>query len=502
MVWSWPAIGARDNCLPLFTVVRLLFAAALSAAMGCFFSCFRVSRGRGDSPAADRSRYRTVSQPEVHCNWSQFYSLFISDEKEDQYGVEAMAKEKHDNVISAHELDITELKHQAKFLKACGTLPETPVEVLKLSKECEDSSSQNGALFPSDHNSWLPDMSIVNQTLHSHPEQPLTPSKNCDKLMEGSVSALVTPASCMKDVGNSTGSSSSIHGSPSIEINLDQADIYSDPSVSPVILPSSTRINKSVRFEVDSYPSVSAKAFSSKLARLKPHHSPYPTPLKLTDDMQTPGTIFPSYTKDMPNVKVPRFRCQYVGSTLNLAEKESQLKGLVGEGSTSFQDCNNTSTELPSGMGESDAQPKETNFDSVIGREATTSMEESKLEASQSSWWKPPLNQEDTNLHLGGSVPIRGTPGDRPILGMVAAHWNDDGPPSNISPKWCGANGIPNTTTKYKEDQKVSWHATPFEERLEKALCDETFVLRRWKQISGPPAITFDDNERLISSMT
>ncbi|RAL42598.1 hypothetical protein DM860_017143 [Cuscuta australis] len=58
-----------------------------------------------------------------------------------------------------------------------------------------------------DHNSWLPDMSIANQTLHSHPEQPLTPSKNCDKLMEGSVSALVTPASskCLERDGEQIG---------------------------------------------------------------------------------------------------------------------------------------------------------------------------------------------------------------------------------------------------------------------------------------------------------
>lgn len=30
------------------------------------------------------------------------------------------------------------------------------------------------------------------------------------------------------------------------------------------------------------------------------------------------------------------------------------------------------------------------------------------------------------------------------------------------------------------QDQKVSWHATPFEERLEKALSEESFISQRY----------------------
>ncbi|TVU46516.1 hypothetical protein EJB05_06057 [Eragrostis curvula] len=36
-----------------------------------------------------------------------------------------------------------------------------------------------------------------------------------------------------------------------------------------------------------------------------------------------------------------------------------------------------------------------------------------------------------------------------------------------------GSSGIPNTTEKYREDHKVLWHHTPFEERLLKALSAE-----------------------------
>lgn len=61
---------------------------------------------------------------------------------------------------------------------------------------------------------------------------------------------------------------------------------------------------------------------------------------------------------------------------------------------------------------------------------------------------------------------------DRPILGTVAAHW------SPISTrKWWDGKGIPNSTNKYKEDQKVSWHAIPFEVRLEQALAKQDCIL-------------------------
>ena len=97
--------------------------------------------------------------------------------------------------------------------------------------------------------------------------------------------------------------------------------------------------NKSVRFEceVDAilFPSGSS---SSEIAasqnpkqpksadcysRSKP--SPNPTPLKLTDEMQTPGTVFPTYQENMTNKKNPRIRSQYVFYDLNPVVNISKL---------------------------------------------------------------------------------------------------------------------------------------------------------------------------------
>lgn len=78
--------------------------------------------------------------------------------------------------------------------------------------------------------------------------------------------------------------------------------------------------------------------------------------------------------------------------------------------------------------------------------------EDVKNEESLSSWFKPisSAKKEANNKGFGENVHRGRTPGDRPILGMVAAHWNED-ETSRISPKWWDGNGIPNSTNKYKE---------------------------------------------------
>ncbi|XP_039137716.1 uncharacterized protein LOC120275260 [Dioscorea cayenensis subsp. rotundata] len=58
------------------------------------------------------------------------------------------------------------------------------------------------------------------------------------------------------------------------------------------------------------------------------------------------------------------------------------------------------------------------------------------------------------------------SPDEMPILGTVGSYWND----SISSLSSSAAKGIPNTTSKYREDRRVNWHSTPFEKRLDKAL--------------------------------
>ncbi|CAN6286635.1 unnamed protein product [Urochloa humidicola] len=107
---------------------------------------------------------------------------------------------------------------------------------------------------------------------------------------------------------------------------------------------------------------------------------------------------------------------------------------------------------------------------------------DSELELpSLAHWLKPPNPKKpfrDESLTGDRSHSAKSSDEDRPIIGMVAAHWKGK-EPANLTPKWFDGNGIPNSTNKYKEDQKVSWHATPFEERLEKALSEEKLLSER-----------------------
>ncbi|CAM8962577.1 unnamed protein product [Rhodiola kirilowii] len=82
------------------------------------------------------------------------------------------------------------------------------------------------------------------------------------------------------------------------------------------------------------------------------------------------------------------------------------------------------------------------------------------------------LTVEELQLMSRTSSPRRSptkSPDDMVIIGSVGSYWSreesdkDSGSVSSYK-------GIPNTTSKYREDKTVNWHSTPFETRLEKAL--------------------------------
>ncbi|XP_054779855.1 protein JASON [Prosopis cineraria] len=61
------------------------------------------------------------------------------------------------------------------------------------------------------------------------------------------------------------------------------------------------------------------------------------------------------------------------------------------------------------------------------------------------------------------------SPDEMPIIGTVGTYWSHSGSVQD-SGSVSSFKGIPNTTSKYREDKKVNWHSTPFETRLERAL--------------------------------
>ncbi|XP_024180319.1 protein JASON isoform X5 [Rosa chinensis] len=436
---------------------------SVAGAMGCFFGCFR---DRDDRHL--RSRPHLVSQPSrsgAVVSQNRLSSLFLAEERGD-----SPARDRESPQIDK------ELKNEAKFLKACGTIVETPVEIRKASKLI-GSPHHDRDSEPSKFNSWLPNTSIKKLQQENQPEQPPTPVKLFEEWGKGSEHTPISYETNQQGTGRSSLSSTE--------------DVQCR--------------GKSVRFECD-FDTASSKGSSSgncsrsaKIAETPgkqgtSKYSDYPTPLTLSDEMQTPGTVYPSSQRTFPNGK-SRIRSQYVYSVPNpegisrwnvLTEEDSNSHGFSGEPSESLKQSGN-------------ATPI-----SEEGQKEISSGKDLQAESRMSSWQKPVTStQDDNNLKLGeasGRNRYFGrTPGDRPIIGLVATHWNEDDA-TRISPKWWDGKGIPNSTNKYKEDQKVSWHATPFEERLEKALSEESFISQR-KNIGGMP-IVFDENEESDTALS
>ncbi|QHO26860.1 protein JASON isoform X2 [Arachis hypogaea] len=523
------------------------FFRSFNRAMGCFFACFRNN---------DNHRRRT----HLTANSSSSTDVLVS---RNSYSSVFQAQEREDCAINCGDVvefqgDDLGLKDEAKFLKACGTLPGTPVEIRKTSEKLKVSPSPDKHSEPSRFHSWLPNESVeklqldfrsVNpptplkicqelgdstdsfdhtpdrclSDIHSEPSRfdswlpnesveklqldfrsikPPTPLKICQELGESRDSFEHTPNRCLSDARDSHHESlehmeGNKTGSPH---TADRAENNPAPD-SPWLATETQRKCKSVRFKCDT--GLSSCGSSSDDSRLKkswsPNNqnankrSPYPTPLKLFDEMQTPGTVCPATLEELPNGRA-RVRSQFVYPTHKPDEDVFQRKILEEKDLNSEHD----SSELRDSAEQAQiATPTPQKGSNQVLKE-----NESKAEVSLSNWLRPaPIDQEKGNKRVesaSSQIPhFRKTSADRPILGVAAAHFENED--SNICPpKWWDGNGIPNSTTKYKE--KVKWHATPFEKRLEKALTEETFIPQR-KFVPGKP-MDFDDIEESDTALS
>ncbi|XP_011026221.1 PREDICTED: uncharacterized protein LOC105126897 isoform X2 [Populus euphratica] len=489
----------REIGLILGKVLRFLFRSFLRA-MGCFFTCFRTkddrfNRSRPHGISSDSLRSEPTLEAGVIKN--RLSSLFISEEKE-----ESPRGDIENPCLGSPQVN-KGLRDEAKFLKACGTLPETPTEIRKACDKFKGSPGLDKYSDSSKFHSWLPNTSMEKLQLDNQDEDSRTPVKLWEELGKGSFSSEQTPSSCMTNVQSREDSESGSHKRMT-KVQSDEIDNVATgaPWLSATNVQSR---NRSVRFECD-FDTSSSKGSPENgcqvprkyespgnLSVSKP--SPKPTPLKISDDMQTPGTVFPANLETLANGKT-RIRSQYVYSVLNPVENASQWKLLREDDSNSHEQ----SGELRESLEQSESATPKPEW----GVKETSSGKDLMVEASLSSWVKPPQSttgEDKPNIGTaaGKNFSSGRTPGDRPIIGMVAAHWNEN-EASRISPKWWDGNGIPNSTNKYKEDQKVSWHATPFEERLEKALSEESFIPQR-KPISGRPVV-FDECEESDTALS
>ncbi|KAE9598442.1 hypothetical protein Lal_00031394 [Lupinus albus] len=427
--------------------------------MGCFVSCFRVRHNR-HRPATVSSSPSQKSN-DVAVSGNRLSTLFLSEEREDSKHSDGK------NIGKGSQRDGSRLKDQTKFRRACGKLARTPDEIQKASEKLKVSPCGKD----SEPSRFLLNNSSAGKVqLDTQPFNIPTPIQHSKEPGTRTDSLEHTPNSSMSKAQNTVSTGGSKKGS------LHALDITekNTASVSPCPSTRYTRRKTSVRFEYDTDLPFSDSSEYGQW-HVKKTESPnndgaykpslYPSPLKLSDDRKTPGTV--------KNVS----RSKIIEEEHFNPEQHSQELGELVEPSQ-----NSTSTP-EKGL-------KKIPYDNEPG-----------VQESLSSWLKPAaVILEERNKRMeNANCQSRKTFVDRPIIGIVAAHWGEH-EDSHVPPKWWDGNGIPNSTNKYKEDQKVSWHATPFEERLEKALSEETVISQR-KDIYVKP-IVFDENEESDTALS
>ncbi|KAL6629904.1 hypothetical protein ACP70R_029669 [Stipagrostis hirtigluma subsp. patula] len=422
--------------------------------MGCFLSCFRA----GPDPSGH------LRDPLVR--ESRLGEAFLDNEKSGELEASGRLEEEDANVGGVDE----ELRREANYLKSCGTISQTPPEILEVSSTIvsedtnKDKNTSNNAHVTEGETLFegnLPEM--FNSDDHDV-------SRRVQNIVVGTLREESEPQSSLQD-------------KPSYQDVENQMTDSSD--------------------------------------------SPYPTPLVLRGDIQTPGTVYTAYSGTLKSGKRARASRQFIYPVLRPIENKLQWMELkvdspvlssnppkrrylstdsTEKSQQAFASSTATQAEAPKSVSllfhdncaakdefvsPEEAKSQNCNQQLLEGGEPLNQNSESGKPgvSSLSHWLKPSPADGESHSNTDGNVGDEvkepcweKSVFDVPIFAASGLNWDNDNPTPVLPKAWDG-NGIPNTTTKYKEDQVVSWHATPFEERLLKVLSDEKPRLQR--NISG-----------------
>ncbi|PUZ59557.1 hypothetical protein GQ55_4G051900 [Panicum hallii var. hallii] len=330
-------------------------------------------------------------------------------------------------------IDDEELRREANYLKLCGTISETPAE---LQNECGNMPTN-------------------------------APATNCASLFEATSSE-----GCEE------------HHEPS-ELSIEDTQHL----LGVELVPHAAFLEKSP------FQNIQHKQADRS-------GSPFATPLVLRDDMQTPGTIYTSHRGASMSGKRVQTRKQFIYPVLRPIENRLQQMELT-EHSSPLPPSNPpkrknlevdsvkkpkqtySTSVVKSGLSETSSsfscQVKEALSPEELldsGELSNTNSDEKNAAFSLSHWVKTSSttdveNQGDVKGAAGDqSYDECSFPTERPGFNASDLGWDIENPTPRLPKTW-DANGIPNTITRYKEGQRVSWHTTPFEERLLKVLSDE-----------------------------
>ncbi|PUZ59558.1 hypothetical protein GQ55_4G051900 [Panicum hallii var. hallii] len=421
-------------------IARAVVAFLNAVLVGCLLSCFRPRPRRGsDSSDAlvhgdraaevlwDDDRGRNGK-----CHEDLNDGGSIDDDEE--LRLEGSGRNgKYHGDLTDGGIDDEELRREANYLKLCGTISETPAE---LQNECGNMPTN-------------------------------APATNCASLFEATSSE-----GCEE------------HHEPS-ELSIEDTQHL----LGVELVPHAAFLEKSP------FQNIQHKQADRS-------GSPFATPLVLRDDMQTPGTIYTSHRGASMSGKRVQTRKQFIYPVLRPIENRLQQMELT-EHSSPLPPSNPpkrknlevdsvkkpkqtySTSVVKSGLSETSSsfscQVKEALSPEELldsGELSNTNSDEKNAAFSLSHWVKTSSttdveNQGDVKGAAGDqSYDECSFPTERPGFNASDLGWDIENPTPRLPKTW-DANGIPNTITRYKEGQRVSWHTTPFEERLLKVLSDE-----------------------------
>ncbi|KAJ1278048.1 hypothetical protein BS78_04G050200 [Paspalum vaginatum] len=480
--------------------------------MGCFLSCFRSE--------PDES----VNLRDPLVRESRLGDAFLNDEKKSEETATLDAAAEANGAEVDEEL---ELRREANYLKSCGTISQTPPEILEalIPINSEDTNECNDILTKMQRMKHTPlNEENLSELLNSDKDDTLSHEQNID---EGTPRVEPEPQASLQDkpfclnVGDhiiDSSHSTLIEENLSEVVNSDKSDTSSQEQNIDEGTP---------RVEPDSQSSLPDRHLCLNVRDhiTDPSDSPYPTPLVIRGDIQTPGTVYTSYKESSKPGKRSRASRQFIYPVLRPIENKLQWMEAKAESPVLSSnppkrrnlsaDPTKKAQQICAGSAVTKTESSEPEpfpfYDSFAAQDEVVSPDEPKGQndnqqlhesgelskqssedknhgaSSLSYWLKPSSADDESNSDPVGKESIL----DVPIFPALGFTWGSDSPTPVLRKAWDG-NGIPNTTTKYKEDQRVNWHATPFEERLLKVLSDEKPRLER--KISGKKLIHLEEN--------
>ncbi|KAG8098375.1 hypothetical protein GUJ93_ZPchr0013g34608 [Zizania palustris] len=451
--------------------------------MGCLFGCFRVAGDggegrRGGDQLASSSPVLPDDSPKVGGrkrppSKNALSAVFLREDEGSR--VEQPTSSGTNGIIERTTMD-HDLMNDACSLKNCGALSEAPNEIGKgLENTCQ--SAQHLARLPamSDEFSFAEELKV----------------EDCQ-----------TPSGSHQSSSIPDAMSSSWKG-------WDATSQQDSEAVSKIIKVEVVSNGDSVINCGTKLATLDSSSFTctDDINQLGSKSSPISTPPKATAEIQTPDTTHAINLGEGGNENNTKCSSEHMYEALNSVEncencgksrKETCQTNISDGDFKCAKDGSSVSVELSISNECSLFQSSEGSVSSCNKiRDTLSTVHSSRKKLlkdngsevefpSLAQWLKPPNPKKvfrDEPFTSDRSHSAKNSEEDRPIIGLVAAHWRDK-EQDNFTPKWWDGNGIPNSTNKYKEDQKVSWHATPFEERLEKALSEEKLLSQRFGFLS------------------